>query len=148
MHRGLLLLENTSGQQRYQEAIQKSNLTHPTGVAIGHVSQRSFIGSMFPVDVTNLDAAVVPVESANLSPIADPSPFGAVMERGADRRDANSVFSCEELDSDGPLRNILPHGDGLWFSWSEASNFPGCQPGSRMKFFKWTSFGLTYLVRA
>lgn len=71
------------------------------------------------METTNLDAAVVPVESANLSPIADPPPVSTVVESGANRCDANGVFSREELDSDRLLRNILPHGDGLVCPWSE-----------------------------
>lgn len=65
------------------------------------------------IEVTHRYPAIVPVDSANLSPIADPTPLSTVVERCANRCDANGVFAREELDSDRLLRDILPHGDGL-----------------------------------
>lgn len=101
---------------------------------------------MITMEITNLDAAVVPVESANLSPIADPPPVSTVVESGANRCDANGVFSREELDSDRLLRNILPHGDGLQSSWLEPS--PLSKYLTVTEFLLRTSFRSTYLVRA
>lgn len=74
---------------------------------------------MITMEITNLDAAVVPVESANLSPITYPAPMSTVVESGANRCNANGVFARKELNSDRLLRNILPHGDGLRLPWLE-----------------------------
>lgn len=87
---------------------------------------KSFVGSIIALEVTHFDAAVVPVESANLSPIAYPSPVSTIVESGANCCDANGVFSREELDSDRLLRNVLPHRDGLRSSWLEDSHLSNC----------------------
>lgn len=76
----------------------------------------SLVGSIIVLEVTYFHAAVIPVESANLSPIAHPPPMSTVVESGANRCNANGVFSRKELDGGRLLRNVLPHGDGLWFS--------------------------------
>lgn len=107
---------------------------------------KSFVGSLTALEVTHFDAAVVPVESANLSPIAYPTPMSTVVESGANRCDANGVFSREEFDSNRLLRNILPHGDGLRSSWSE--DWPMSKCITITEFLLGTSFRSTYLVRA
>jgi len=63
--------------------LENTSLTRSIEIAVGHVSEKSFIGSLIALQDTHLDAAVVPVESANLSPVADPTPVSAVVERGA-----------------------------------------------------------------
>lgn len=92
---------------------------------------------MITMEITNLDAAVVPVESANLSPIADPPPVSTVVESGANRCDANGVFARKELDSDRLLRNILPHGYDLRSSLLEDLHVLNCL--TITEFLLWTS---------
>lgn len=105
-----------------------------------------FIDSIISLEVTHFDAAVIPVEPTNPSPIAYPPPVSTVVESGTNRCDAKRIFAREEFDSDRLLRNILPHGDDLRCSWLEDSHLSKCLMITKLHLE--ASFRSTYLVRA